>query len=214
MGEGKVINPDDVVAVRTAALTAAAGFLGAGWTVTAAAGYTLDFRGEDNSYAGHTVRALAGEEWALELTTALEQRGRTVAARARALCEDCLAGQFVTVTAVFAAVLAPAQATLAEVYGEDGDGAHGLTPPADYATGGTFTVAGVSGPGGSFVVDGTGAGVAAGFIGHAKRGSACCFGGNDSSGLSGELDAGSDGEHLRGRFRAMLPGWFRRGGQR
>ena len=159
VGEGEVINPDDVVAVRTAALTAAAGFSGAGWTVTAAAGYTLDFRAEDNNYDGHTVRALAGEEWALELTTALEQRALTVAATAQALCGACLPGQFLTVTAVFTQVLAPGQATLAGVYGEDGDGAHGLTPPPDYATGGTFAVVGVSGPGGGFVVDGTGAGL-------------------------------------------------------
>ena len=159
VGEGKIINPDDVVAVRTVERSAAAGFSGAGWTVTAAAGYTLDFRGEENSYDGHTVRALAGGKWALELTTALESEGRTVAARARALCGVCLAGQFVTVTAVFAAVLAPGQATLAGVYGEDG-AAHELTPPANYATGGTFAVVGVSGPGGGFVVDGTGAGLA------------------------------------------------------
>ena len=159
VGEGKIINPDDVVAVRTVERSAAAGFSGAGWTVTAAAGYTLDFRGEENNYDGHTVRALAGGEWALELTTALESEGRTVAARARALCGVCLAGQFVTVTAVFAAVLAPGQATLAGVYGEDG-AAHELTPPANYATGGTFAVVGVSGPGGGFVVDGTGAGLA------------------------------------------------------
>ena len=162
VGEGEVINPDDVVAVRTAALTAAAGFSGAGWTVTAAAGYTLDFRAEDNNYDGHTVRALAGGEWALELTTALGQRALTVAATARALCGACLPGQFLTVTAVFTRVLAPGQATLARVYGEDGDGTHGLTPPPGYATGGTFTVAGVSRPdGGSapvggFVADGTG----------------------------------------------------------
>ena len=158
VGEGEVVNPDDVVAVRTAELTAAAGFLGAGWTVTTAAGHTLDFRAEDNTRSGHTLRALAEGEWALELTTALESEGRTVSARARALCGDCLAGQFVTVTAVFVAVLAPGQATLAGVYGEDG-AAHGLTPPAGYETGGTFTVVGVSGPGGGFVVDGTGAGL-------------------------------------------------------
>ena len=155
VGKGDIINPDDVVAVRTAELAAPSGFSGAGWTVTAAAGHTLDFRAEDNNYNGHTLRALAGEEWALELTTALESEGRTVAARARVLCEDCLSGQFLTVTAVFAAVLAPGQATLAGVYGEDGAAAHGLEAPADYATGGTFTVVGVSGPGGNFVVDGT-----------------------------------------------------------
>ena len=159
VGEGKIINPDDVVAVRTVERAAAAGFSGAGWTVTAAAGYTLDFRGEENSGAGQTLRALAEGKWELGLTTALESEGRTVAARARALCGDCLAGQFVTVTAVFAAVLAPDQATLAGVYGEDG-AAYELTPPADYATGGTFAVVGVSGPGGNFVVDGTGAGLA------------------------------------------------------
>ena len=159
VGEGKIINPDDVVAVRTVERTAAAGFSGAGWTVTAAAGYTLDFRGEENSGAGQTLRALAGGKWELGLTTALESEGRTVAARARALCGDCLAGQFVTVTAVFAAVLAPDQATLAGVYGEDG-AAHELTPPTNYATGGTFAVVGVSGSGGNFVVDGTGAGLA------------------------------------------------------
>ena len=159
VGEGEVINPDDVVAVRTAELTAAAGFLGAGWTVTASSGHTLDFRGEENSGAGQTLRALAGGKWELALTTALESEGRTVAARARALCGDCLAGQFVTVTAVFVAVLAPDQATLAGVYGEDG-AAYELTPPADYATGGTFAVVGVSGSGGNFVVDGTGAGLA------------------------------------------------------
>ena len=51
------------------------------------------------------------------------------------------------------------QATLAGVYGEDG-AAYELTPPADYATGGIFAVVGVSGPGGGFVVDGTGAGLA------------------------------------------------------
>ena len=158
VGEGEVINPDDVVAVRTASLAAAAGFSGAGWTVTASGGHTLDFRGEDNNYNGHTLRALGGGEWELGLTTGLESEGRTVAARGRALCGDCLAGQFVTVTAVFAAVLAPGQATLAGVYGEDG-AAYELTPPADYATGGTFAVVGVSGPGGNFVVDGTGAGL-------------------------------------------------------
>ena len=159
VGEGKIINPDDVVAVRTVERAAAAGFSGAGWTVTAGAGYTLDFRGEENSGAGQTLRALAEGKWELGLTTALESEGRTIAARARALCGICLAGQFVTVTAVFAAVLAPGQATLAGVYGEDG-AAYELTPPAGYATGGTFAVVGVSGPGGGFVVDGTGAGLA------------------------------------------------------
>ena len=158
VGKGEVINPDDVVAVRTASLTAAAGFSGAGWTVTASGGHTLDFRGEENNYNGHTLRALGGGEWELALTRGLESEGRTVAARGRALCGDCLAGQFVTVTAVFAAVLAPGQATLAGVYGEDG-AAYELTPPADYATGGIFAVVGVSGPGGNFVVDGTGAGL-------------------------------------------------------
>ena len=157
VGEGKIINPDDVVAVRTVERAAAAGFSGAGWTVTAAAGYTLDFRGEDNNYDGHTLRALAEGKWALELTTALESEGRTVSARARALCGACLPGQFLTVTAAFTLVLAPGQATLAGVYGEDGAAAHGLEAPADYATGGTFAIVGVSGPGGGFVVDGTGA---------------------------------------------------------
>ena len=61
VGEGKVINPDDVVAVRTAALTAAAGFLGAGWTVTAAAGYTLDFSGRRQQLRGSHGAGACGE---------------------------------------------------------------------------------------------------------------------------------------------------------